>query len=1776
MANLIDTGDGGSIPKKSWWDTFKEQKSKEFSQAIQEEKILTGAAGAVGTAFGRTNRPLSSGIAGAEIAAKGGKVTEKVLEDYETKANQANPLGAGGLISAPLVAGLTAAEGAWSYGVARPFSTAALLTQKTGGWEWDNVRQAWNRSEKVSYGKASIGSPLSKITSTVFPITKPFIDVAETLAIGDIENYDPWSDYDLSRAAENPVYNIVTGTTDASLAIVVPPAVKIARLAAMERLGLRTTVKSAADLANYRKAFEDHSEYINFKNIPETNGEPALVEGVQSAVGKRTTYGEQIYTLTDEKKVGNIRMHPLIANTDNMDKDVLADIIAKTDDPNTVNNIILATRGDAVAVKELMTAAPDHVWQMADMNSIVRNAYLNGESYMPLGDDLARVNQIFDSALARDDYFNTLKTMFMSEDGFRRGAANFMPTSRFAVEKIRTVKNKATYSVKYSDYSDAPRWIQVTSSSAFGRPATSFLQWVGSRKPLGVVSRSGARPNDLAEEYKAMVDSIPALRGTKNVTVGMETVNGELVPVTIPATQFRQELFQRILDNQNSKDLLDTWRSVEDEITKVISLTEGVDPAKVNLIVQGWRNKADETMNYMRSSGGYVLDEKGNRILVDPISRRQMLDSFSTTPMIEIYNYIRGEGSSLIKAATLGQETSTSLFDAGMKLFRTDVLFRPGYTGKNSIVEPLLASWLSHGTILADDGAFATMGRFGRNRANNIKSVAYRTELNTVFKNVFKNADSKTRKKMQRELNALVQQRNERQIVIDNLLAEIDDIKNARISPGTMSQRQSEAYSRLQDARLQLDAIESALDGQAPEWRQVIEPLRFKDVSEKLREYKYIAGEDTTYADELLEELGSIYAQFPEGTSLGVAASARIKKIESTYERITAKYDNLDEVKENVIQLQKIYNEVVETTRYRDKPQYVVIEENQKSIDAIDRKISSLQKSIGTSREKVDKVSGMRAFQGSGQDYMVINIGGEKIKIPAAFSDRAYDFGSGYRAEASAAMTSRSTWDPSYRASQEMAYWRRSGEMSEILPTDSIYWDELAYVANSHFRGDKLIQRILEGESDVNIARWLATSEGRSYQKSMGVNYLEPREVYVSPKSGIANIDGSSVTQTGKVIQESTNDLIEIIRIVRQYFPDEKSRQAVAAGEVTPGQLQKLLGGRDDLSRIAGDTLEYVPGSPWNKALNSVNSAMDRIWQFIATMPEDRIARWPFYQREFKSQMQRMVDIEYGQGTTITAEAASAMRQSAHRLALNELEKTFYNIRRYNNFVYTSRFLMSFPGAFFNSIYRYGRFAAKEPERFFQTAVLANEAMTSIAVDADGNKVDKLSDGEYLLIPGTQKNELDAGLRIPLSWFNSITVGSPSLSYAGSAAVSTIVGNNPATEENLKKLLGETGFKMLFPYGISRNPLDAFLSSYQKDAKRLVEGMSNEDFLQISTQIHADNLAQWEKNGSLPDDRPDYNKAVKDTEAFLRTRVALKFVDSFGTRYDVPGQMLRNAWIKTKEQYPENSDEARKVFMEKYGDWAEWYTYSTSSYRSYLPSTQAAYDRMWVKHPDLTKKLVALDPENVDMISLMSIGTDGVYSQAVYNYMRENPLPGDTQPVTSKMTPEAFENARLVNRGWDEYISAKARYDAELVRLRDLRDNATNKNSKDIYRNQILIEEENFRTFVDQYSQYNSAWATAKTSRTDTAQKASIYFKEMLSDRSFVKDVMDSDSWQSIKAFIQSRDNALVELKNEKDSDQKKEIKSNFTDFVQANYCKLDPVFDGIWERYFASEWEVE
>lgn len=1779
---------------------------------------------------------------------------------------------------------LEGAEAGWSYGVARPLATGALLaddrlykkgtieqddegtveTVKTReGFQWDDVIQAWNRSEDVSVGQASTYLIGKAITRYNVPVLSAAVE--ET----NIAAYDPWSVSDMADAIENPYFNALSGGIDIGTQIFIPPALKVARLASVNKLGLRSNIKSGADLDEMRV------EYSSYKEWKETGGQS----------GRETTVGLYVSEAAKETNPSKLRTSPIVANSNGVDKGNLAGILAKTTDEDTIANIYLANMGDEIAIKTLADAAPDHVWALADMNSMIVANNIDGVRFSPKGEELIRVNQIFDSAINRDQYFANLRDSFttrIEDDVVLRGpGSTWMPSKSMLVEKVRIGKGKSVYALKNSDYTDTPQWVQRVADSKFGGPTSIFIQWAGSRKPLGYVTKSGARPDDWYVEFNAVSDSIPALRGNREIIVPVVNEYGAVSYVTKNANVWRSEWNERLNIANSEGRLPQEWAAWENDSIIVMSKTLDIDPAIGSKFIEGYRTQMNAAFNDLQENGGYLFDEFGSKVILDAVSQRQLLNSFLTLPMADIYSLLQKESSTWKKYAMGSSELLTSAFDAGMKLFRTDVLFRPGYTGKNSILEPLISSYLGHGTILSDEGVRATLGNFGLNRLNQTKRVAYLLDLDRSIFNRLKAEPKSSRRKLKNELRELVRQRYDAQDEISGLIIELDAMKAGKISPAMARINEPEVRGKLMDAHTRMDAIDSALDNSLPEWRQIVEPATISDVASRLKEYKAVLGLDDQYVKDLYDELGSIYAasyenaQIPTrqmkqelgridadirtidnalknrsedynipkidvtgisvaeagagrrgvgpGTDadiargrdlqgvalqlrrtslveqsdrlkerlkiaeetgidaftdfpLSVNAQARIDSITTSIAKIeSSKNVDKDALLKQVDDLQKIYDDVVDKTTMELSNPNPRLDELQEKLESIDAALAKTQQNLGEKKAKLQSVSGLEGYRGSGRGTMTVVIGGEKVQVPAAFSNNAYDFGEGYRAEASASTSNRLLYDPSSRANYESGRWERSNRPLVIDRNDPLYFDELAHVSNRYFRGDPLIQRILEGESRGQVATWLMTKEGKAYQRKMGKPYLTTREPRVTG-SGIPNVDAGTVGAPRKVILESTTELDEVYRIVNQYIPDEAVRKLVASKEVTGGELQSLLAARTDLGRIAGEDLQYIPSSTFAAAGAKVNTALDNIWQFIATMPEDRVARWPFYQREFKYQMQQRIDILESQGVKVSENQVSAMRQASHRASLIELEKTFYNIRRYNNPIYMSRFLMSFPGAFFNSLYRYGRFAIKEPERTIQTAVFANDILANMGVDKDGNKVDNAKDAEYLLIPGTKNNATDTGLRFPVSSFASMTIGLPSLSWPAIFTVSSVNANNPSTEDNIKNVLGDAVFQEVFPFGIPQDPKSTILGSYQKDLIKLFQGESNEDFQQISVQTYSDMMANWEKNGG-EGDSPSFNDAIAETSSFLRARSALKWTSPFAVDKQPPGQIMRDAWYDTIAMFPGDTQSAREYYIKMYGDWAQWYTYSSTQYTGYIPATIDSYERIWVDYPEVTREIVALGDRGPEYLSLFALGTDGTFSPSVSSYMKNNTFPGDTQNIASKMSVEQFDNMINVDRGWSNYTSSRVKYDTEVARLRILRDEATTEYNKDQYRQKIADEEAAWKGYISEYSSYNPAWAFEFNQPVgNKAKNATLVLETIVSDKKFASKEGKTDLWQGVQSFLDGRKKAIDELAAATDSDEKAIIKRNFSNWVTNSLLDFAPEFTGAWQRFYAKEWTID
>lgn len=1668
-------------------------------------------------AMGAQQTPMSAGIVGLDTAARTGKFTAEQQADYTRRSQEVAPKLAGRPITTLGTVPLMAADVAWEYGAARPASTGMLAvnpdsplykdgyvdqTDENGqtqrvkteaGLQLGDIQQAWNRSGTVSFGMATAANPIASKVSGVGALG----------AMLGIDKYDPWSNVSIAQAHENPVYNAFTGGYDLGLQIVIPPAVKAGRLLAVDKLGLRTTVQSAEDLAMMRNQWVQHKAA--------EAGEP---------LASPTSFGMHVDSATAETNWQRLMESPFVRNSVGIDKPSFARILAKTNDRDTVANLFLASRGDIEAVRTLMDSAPHTVWTIADMNSAVKDAWSAGALYRPEGDALIKVNQIFDSQIAADEYFSSAKDLFTISG---RGAADgrnivvgstWMPTQSRLIEGARLSSSNARYAMKSGDYSGAPRWIAERYDSGKGTPVTVVLQWTGSRQPLGMVSMSGARPGDWYAEAEATFNTVPEFRGNRTIVVGQEAKDGTVVPVTMNAREWRDSWLTRHEEAATRGNIQQSWQAMEDEAVNVMADSIGVDRSIAARFVQGYRGAASDNASYMRKTGGYLFNEDGERILIDPATMPQLLDSFPTLPLAEVRELLIDEfGSRSVlgrtkNALTGTQEALISAFEAGQKVFRTNVLFRAGYTGKNSIMEPWLASYLAHGTILSDEGLAASLGNFAKNRRNNAARAVYALNLDRLVRRAFKGRRGNA---VRAELQETIRQRNDYQRMMDDLVAEHDTIMAGRGRGAADEVRKPEIIAQLQDLRLRMEGVEATLDNRIPEWRQIVEPASLLDVRTWLLEHETLIANG-----------------------------------------------GIGSVAEDVANIRSLYDELAERVQTPGYSGMKQIEQLQAQIEKIDARIGSLQVEQGTVARSISDITGMRGYYGSGSGMTTI-LG--DTRVPAAFNEQGGLFGSGYRAEASAQTTNELTYDPSLRASHEIGKWQRTGVEDVINPTDPGYWDQLAKVVNRYFRGDPLASQILSGTSRVKLVEWLNSEAGRSWQRRMGYNprnaeYLKPRDIY------------------------SQSPLDELITVVNRYVPDENLRTKAAHMDVTGPELQATLGARDDLSRIMGEDFKYVPNSPVARALAKIDNVFSNFWRFIATLPEDRLARWPFYNREFRAQLEQRAAILKSQGVKIDTDTAMSLRQAAHRAALDETEKVFYNIRRYSTPVYLSRFLLGFPGAFFNSFYRYGRLAVKEPERMFQTALFASDILRYAGVDRDGNHVKDLRDAEYIMIPyfpWEKHNDTDKNRMMPILSAVSLTINYPSLTWLPNLAMSVISDMNPSTEDIMRRTMGDGAFDSAFPYGFSKNPLSTVTGPYQRDLWRGMRGVKDVDFLQYAVEIYADNVARHERDYAdveNPPPMPTFNEAIQQTQDFLYARAQGSWRNPIAITEFVPGQLMRDKWYEIRSMYPDDTAAARAAYVHQFGDWSRWYTYSSSDYTTFVPSTQAAYDRIWVDYPDLAASLRGVR-ENPDMITLLTIGADdGTFSQSISNFLRENPLPGDDVPVATRLNGDEFQSMVLRNDGWNAFSEDKAKYDAERSRLVALREKA-NGQALIYARSRIKNLDASWKNHVNnELSAWNEPWwIDYNDGSSNKAELAAIMLNKIVTNPKFAAKDGKTPIWQNIKGFLEDRQRAKTFIENEPDSDKKKLIREQAAEFFQKWYVQPDSRFAAVYDRYFAKEW---
>jgi hypothetical protein len=569
----------------------------------------------------------------------------------------------------------------------RGVGTAALLSNPDGspltqpgefeqGFQLNDIKSAWNRTEEVSVFQALTQSLLLK--------DSPLQNVASIIAGTDLSDVNLWDDEDIQKNfSDNIVGKIYTGGGDfvVSNGLITLAGGGIGRLGMLGKraAGLSTTGKAITTFENEAK---DGLLFI------ESNG----------TQGKFSNSASDVKFLADTNDVSQIieRLEPYTTNSR------MIDVIRETQDPNLVLDLILADKQYLPAIERLISSGSAEFGHVAGItNTFKTKAIDNGGIYHPEGDALDRINKVYDNGIRTPEhkkYYETVMDPIAKSP--RGGGKDYFPMEpKLGAQQLAALKNRISV-VKSGaitrDFTDIGGWEERILGNHL---VTRAIRFTGTYKPLGIVTFSGARPLDGMVEIHAMLDDLILFaNGTNRITVTPPKKPG-MAPETKSASQYRLDIINDFVKAPNDIARKAILEKIDENLGYHLAYSKGFyDDKAIKTFVDDLRGRI-ATSHASFAEKGMGIDAQGHRVTIDPQTQRQLVDSYRFGPwnIVEKEIIKSSEKGNLKKYGSTGTEVTKAIYEATNRYWTFDVLARPSYIPKQSIAEPLLSAYLATG-----------------------------------------------------------------------------------------------------------------------------------------------------------------------------------------------------------------------------------------------------------------------------------------------------------------------------------------------------------------------------------------------------------------------------------------------------------------------------------------------------------------------------------------------------------------------------------------------------------------------------------------------------------------------------------------------------------------------------------------------------------------------------------------------------------------------------------------------------------------------------------------------------------------------------------------------------------------------------------------------------------------------------------------------------------------------------------------------------------------------
>lgn len=581
--------------------------------------------------------------------------------------------------------------------------------------------------------------------------------------------------------------------------------------------------------------------------------------------------------------------------------------------------------------------------------------------------------------------------------------------------------------------------------------------------------------------------------------------------------------------------------------------------------------------------------------------------------------------------------------------------------------------------------------------------------------------------------------------------------------------------------------------------------------------------------------------------------------------------------------------------------------------------------------------------------------------------------------------------------------------IGEVRPTDPAYFEQWAQTLRQQFGNSAVMQKLANGESIEQTTRWLVDdAAGRDLRRRLGIESRDAAE-YVTKASNFLD----------------------------QYLPVESNLRSKLR-EITPADLRSAFTDPTTLPVIHGHILEE---NLYNLAPRSIKDGVNLVFKFLATLPEDAMARNPLYIHLYRREAARRLDIMTGlKKERLTVDEQQKLLSESHKVALREMKGILFNIERKTNAAMLMKYVNPFFSAQENAYKTWMKLAVANPaivNRGYMVWNAPNNA--GLVTDFEGNEVPagKTSGNDiiWLSLPkgltnipglnvltemGIPKGSLDilfqGGLDVLYSegnpnFFSDIFPVGP---YVAVPAAE-IARNRPELEESLK---------WAFPFGLPKDWKSGFLpTAVQRYQTRSAE-LDDPQFARTYQLIWMTEQQNAKRDGRKP---VSPQKIMDYTKSYWNMRIFANLIMPFSPRFDSPYKYYMDKAREYRRLYGVDAD---RNYLRDYPDFFE-FTTTLSKNPTGVQSSVAAV-RSIKENSGLVSELAKIDPRLISTITNDFQGYE--FSQAAYDYLYRKRVSPDAPDrfLTSQSPAEAMKKTEA-EKGWIKYNALMDYIDNELV-----------------------------------------------------------------------------------------------------------------------------------------------